>query len=192
MIRSPRSRSKRWTRPGASRRARAGRVSSGRSGATRATIVASPTASSTNVSEPIGSSSPTVASNAARRVRRLAVQVDRDVLRADAERDARPVAVAQAERGRAARARSGGPAPTNVDAVRSVLERAVDEAHPRLADERRDVQVVAACRRSRDCVPNWTILPSRMTAIRSDSVIASSWSWVTNTLVVPERAGGGA
>ena len=33
--------------------------------------------------------------------------------------------------------------------------------------------------------PDWTIFPSRMTQIRSDSVIASSWSWVTKTLVVP-------
>ena len=33
--------------------------------------------------------------------------------------------------------------------------------------------------------PNWTILPSRITAMKSDSDIASSWSCVTKTLVVP-------
>ena len=76
------------------------------------------------------------------------------------------------------------------DAAVAVLEVPLDQAHLRLAHERRHVRV-GGSPVDLVLVPNWTSLPSRMTAIRSDSVIASSWSWVTNTLVVP-GAGGGA
>ena len=39
---------------------------------------------------------------------------------------------------------------------------------------------------------NWAILPSRSTATRSAIDSASSWSWVTRTVVVPRPRGGSA
>ena len=54
-----------------------------------------------------------------------------------------------------------------------------------VADEIGDPARIRAARRSRPAAPTWASRPWSITAMRSATVIASSWSWVTMTKVVP-------
>ena len=112
------------SRPAATSRRPAGRGRSAVSGSTRATIVASPTSSSTKVSEPIGSISPTVAGNVRPAGRRPA-RMDDDVLRPDAERDVRP------RHRRRARARRPGPSSIRRSGVTNATPSAPRSSAPR-------------------------------------------------------------
>ncbi len=68
------------------------------------------------------------------------------------------------------------------------VDRRLDEVHRRRADERGDEDVPRPRRRASAARRPARSVPSRMTATRWPSVIASVWSWVTYTVVTPRRA----
>ena len=185
MIRCPRSRSNRWMRPGASVAWTDWPISRRTSGATRATTVASPRR---QLDEG-------VRADRLEQLDRCAEAADRRARRRLSSGSGRPrpgrraprsASRRRAGRGAAAsRARSAGPAKRTSTSPSDRSSAPSTRLIFGLPDERGDVEVASGCGRSRGSVPSWTTLPSRMTAIRSDSVIASSWSWVTKTLVVP-------
>ena len=107
----------------------------------------------------------------------------RDLFRAHRQRDLAAPAQAVAS---VARLHRAGPAPAQrhvrhaATPCRDLGLELVDRA-----DEARHEAAVRDIRRSRSGVPTCRITPLSITAMRSDSVIASSWSWVTTTKVTP-------
>ena len=92
-------------------------------------------------------------------------------LRPDAEHDAGP-----ARRGRCSGSSGTAMRPEAHDAV---LERRLDEVHGRRPDERGDEDVARPRVERAAARSTCTSRPSRITATRWPSVIASVWSWVT-------------
>ena len=131
----------------------------------------SPSLHQITVSAPMGSTMSTVKPGQVPRARRSPD--------ARAGRRARPPGPARAAgEGVAATAAAGARRRRNrPGAVR--LEPALDEVHRRRADEAGDEQVGRAVVDRRPASPSCWIMPPFMTAMRSASVIASIWSWVT-------------